>query len=81
MTSAYQSQRLKTHWLANRFIKWPLLVLGLFLLSGCIEQEIEQSLHQPGEYKGARDPLLDVSGTSDFTAKLEQRMNQVQTDR
>ena len=59
----------------------PFLLLGVLMLSGCIEQEVEQNLHEPGEYKGKQDPFLQVSGSPEFAAKLEQRLNQVQTDR
>lgn len=56
-------------------------LLASFLLAGCIEKEIEQQLHEPGVYKGKPDPLMEMSGSQEFAAKLEQRLNQVQTDR
>jgi hypothetical protein len=57
------------------------LVLSPLLLTGCLQEEIEKNLHQPGEYKGKQDPFLEISGTPELTSKLEQRLQQVQTDR
>ena len=58
--------------------------LGLCVLllsaSGC-DTDTRVELHEPGQYKGARDPLLDVAGTPEFSSKLQQRLQQVQTDR
>ena len=57
------------------------LVCGLLLLTVGCDSQITVEMHEPGQYKGARDPLLDVAGTPEFTAKLQQRLQQVQTDR
>jgi hypothetical protein len=57
------------------------LVGGLVLLSAGCDSQTTVELHEPGQYKGARDPLLDVAGTPEFEAKLRQRLEQVQTDR
>ena len=62
----------------GRVIAW---LLASLLLTGCIEEEIDKQLHEPGVYKGKPDPLLEMSGSQEFAAKLEQRLNQVQTDR
>ena len=70
-----------TKLLKRRIGVLPVIILGTLLMSGCIEQEIEQNLHEPGEYKGKTDPFLKMSGTQEFTDKLEQRLQQVQTDR
>ena len=59
---------------------WLAIFLSM-VLTGCIHEEIEQQLHEPGVYKGKPDPLLEKSGSQEFAAKLEQRLNQVQTDR
>lgn len=61
--------------------RWLLTLLMVFALSGCFEEKIQQELHEPGVYKGKPDPLLQKSGTQAFTAQLEHRLKQVQTDR
>ena len=57
-----------------------LMVAVSLLLSGCIQKELDQ-LHQPGEYIGKQDPLLATAGGQELTAQLQQRLQQVQTDR
>ncbi len=53
---------------------------GGLLLGGCNEQATVQ-MHEPGVYKGAADPLLEIAGTPEQNARLERRLLAVQTDR
>jgi len=57
-----------------------LFVALLVLTAGC-EVQTDVELHEAGQYKGAKDPLLDVAGTEGFRTKLQERLQQVQTDR
>ena len=52
----------------------------LWLLSGCTNSTTVE-LHEPGEYKGKTDPLLQVSGRPEHEAQLRDRLRAVQTDR
>ena len=54
-----------------------LLSLGL---SGCY-QSADVTLHEPGVYKGTRDPLVKLQGSEGQQQKLKERFNLVQTDR
>jgi hypothetical protein len=54
-----------------------LLSLGL---SGCY-QSADVTMHEPGVYKGAKDPLVKLQGSSEQQQKLKDRFNLVQTDR
>jgi len=58
------------------------IVLALVLpgLGGCY-QSADVSLHTPGVYKGAKDPLLAVEGTATQQNRLAERFNAVQRDR
>lgn len=49
-------------------------------LGACFEQP-EIVLHEPGEYKGPRDPLLQVAGTEASNQALAERLRSIQTDR
>lgn len=49
-------------------------------LAGCYEDNTVK-LHEPGQYLGTRDTLLNASGTPELQDKLSQRFNHVQTDR
>ncbi len=49
-------------------------------LSGCYESP-DVTVHKPGVYKGAYDPLLDKVRTQEHQQALRERFNQVQTDR
>ncbi len=53
---------------------------GGLALGGCNEQATVQ-MHKPGVYKGAADPLLEIAGTPEQNARLEERLLAVQTDR
>jgi len=59
-------------------------VLGLGLLcaaglAGCWE-DADVTVHEPGEYKGSEDPLLNQQASS-RAESLEKRFQLVQTDR
>ncbi len=58
---------------------FALLAAGLIALAGCYETN-EVTLHQPGKYKGPKDPLLDQQASSREEA-LQKRFELVQTDR
>ena len=55
------------------------IVLGLSL-TACSDSN-EVTLHEPGEYKGAVDPLIEKQASAEQQEKLIQRFNQIQTDR
>jgi hypothetical protein len=59
-------------------MKYLVLVLVLFSLSGCYE-DVDVTIHQPGVYKGK----VDQHALSAFEREvvLEKRFKQVQTDR
>jgi len=56
-----------------------ILLIGIGL-TGCY-QSADVTLHEPGEYKGAKDPLLAYEGSAEQQQKLMERFKQVQTDR
>jgi len=60
-------------------IRYCLGGAALLLLAGCGEPQVE--LHEPGDYSGTPDPLLEISGTEAFNDKLRDRFMMVQTDR
>lgn len=60
---------------ANTFLAAAIAVM----LTGCWE-DTDVTLHEPGEYKGARDPLLHPGAASRDEA-LQARFRLVQTDR
>jgi len=56
------------------------MALLCLLIFGCGEStRIEW--HEPGEYQGRIDPLLDKAGTPEQNQRLQERLLQVQTDR
>ena len=55
------------------------LVVAL-LAAGCSNSE-DVTLHKPGVYKGALDPLIDKQRAPQQQERLAARFNQVQTDR
>jgi hypothetical protein len=63
-----------------RHLMLTLLLTGTAALSGCY-QSTDVSLHEPGEYKGKKDPLLAYEGSAEQQQKLLERFKQVQTDR
>ncbi|MFW2372607.1 MAG: hypothetical protein ACN4GM_05745 [Gammaproteobacteria bacterium] len=50
------------------------------LLGACYD-DVGVSLHEPGEYKGAVDPLVARSRSSAHKERLRKRFDMVQTDR
>ncbi len=49
-------------------------------LAGCYEKP-EVMVHEPGKYKGARDPLLEKHARPEQKQRLIERFNLVQVDR
>ena len=64
----------------RQIIACGLMVMGTVMLSRFLD-ETTVELHEPGEYKGAPDPLVQLSGTSEFSSRLQDRLLQIQTDR
>lgn len=56
------------------------LVTMAIVLSGCYE-DMGVTLHEPGEYKGKKDPLVATLKQQKTQETLEQRFNTGQTDR
>jgi hypothetical protein len=56
------------------------LAVSLVALSGCGEST-DVTLHKPGVYKGAKDPLVEKQRDPKQQELLLARFNQVQTDR
>jgi len=56
------------------------LISSVFLLHACY-QDVDITLHKPGVYKGAKDPLLAKLKTTDWKNKLDERFKLSQTDR
>ncbi|MEJ2507950.1 MAG: hypothetical protein P8009_00490 [Gammaproteobacteria bacterium] len=57
-----------------------LAVLLSGLVAGCYESP-DATLHEPGVYKGDRDPLQALEKTEKQQQRLRDRFNLVQTDR
>jgi lipoprotein NlpI len=57
-----------------------LIAVFVFTLAGCSDSN-EVTLHKPGVYKGATDPLIEKQRSPQQQEKLIARFNQVQTDR
>lgn len=56
--------------------------LGIVLLgsTGCTEKTTV-TLHEPGVYKGQKDPLLAMQEDPEYTKTMQQRFERGQTDR
>ncbi|MDY6980648.1 MAG: hypothetical protein SV201_12250 [Pseudomonadota bacterium] len=58
-----------------------LVLVGMTIaLSGCYE-DMGVTLHEPGEYKGKKDPLVATLKQQQMQESLEQRFKTGQTDR
>jgi len=55
-------------------------VLATLLLSGCYESTAVV-IHEPGVYKGEKDPLLAVERTPEHAAELRERFMEGQAPR
>jgi hypothetical protein len=64
----------------TKLIGFAIALLLVSSLSGCFE-EPEVQLHEPGQYMGQKDPLLEVAGTSEQEERLAKRFEMIQTDR
>jgi hypothetical protein len=57
------------------------VIVGVaFAASGCSDSS-DVTLHKPGVYKGAIDPLIEKQHSPQQQERLVARFNQVQTDR
>ena len=63
----------------NRTLAVAVALTAAFMLSGCWEDP-EVTLHEPGEYKGSRDPLLNQQASA-RVEQLQKRFQLVQMDR
>ena len=50
------------------------------IMSGCYESS-GVVVHEPGEFKGKKDPLLDAKSTAEREEILQKRFQMVQADR
>jgi hypothetical protein len=50
------------------------------IASGCYESA-DVTVHSPGQFKGAKDPLLDAKSTAEREEVLQKRFQLVQVDR
>ncbi len=57
-----------------------MVATAAFAASGCSDSS-EVTLHKPGVYKGAVDPLIEKQRSPQQQERLVARFNQVQTDR
>jgi|GEM_PF-436374 len=64
-----------------RWVRLSGLVVAILLLAGCYEEMSDVRVYDPGVYKGAEDPLMEISGTEELHEELAQRFQAVQTDR
>ena len=65
--------------MAKRTITMALGLTAALALAGCWEST-DVTVHEPGKYKGAKDPLLSQQASS-RTESLRQRFQLVQADR
>lgn len=56
------------------------LALLAVLAAGC-GRATDVTVYEPGVYKGAKDPLLEMHATAEHKALLQQRLTMGQTDR
>ena len=65
--------------MTRRCVIAVVLLLGAGAIAGCYETP-DVTIHEPGQYKGKRDPLLNQQASSRDEA-LHKRFDLVQTDR
>lgn len=57
-----------------------MVMLATLMVSGCYETT-DVVIHEPGVYKGPKDPLLAVDGTPKFEEQLRERFMEGQAPR
>ncbi len=57
-----------------------IILVSSLLLTACYD-DVGVTLYEPGVYKGAIDPLVNVSKSAAHKERLRKRFNMVQTDR
>jgi hypothetical protein len=55
-------------------------IAAVLLLAGCYESP-QQAFYEPGEYRGATDPLLQKQRSEEQQRQLQKRLELVQEDR
>jgi len=58
-----------------------LVLCGMALVLGGCYEDMGVTLHEPGEYKGKKDPLVATVKQQEMQETLEQRFKTGQTDR
>jgi hypothetical protein len=56
------------------------VLAGAVIVSGCYESA-DVTVHEPGQFKGKKDPLLDAKSTAEREEVLQKRFQLVQVDR
>jgi hypothetical protein len=55
-------------------------IAAVLLLAGCYESP-QQAFYEPGDYRGATDPLLQMQRSEEQQRQLRKRLELVQEDR
>jgi hypothetical protein len=66
---------------ASKLWRSTLLLALVALCAGCGDKTRSVTAYEPGVYKGAKDPLLEMESTPEQKARLKERFTQGQTDR
>lgn len=66
--------------MSSKFITLLGVVGALIVLSGCYESP-DVTVHEPGVYKGTRDPLIAKQRSPEQQQTLRERFSLVQPDR
>lgn len=61
----------------KKYISIFISLLFVMGLAACSDESREMTMHEPGQYKGGKDPLL----AKNMDKELQDRFMQVQTDR
>jgi len=56
------------------------VLAGAVVTSGCWESS-DMTAHEPGQFRGQKDPLLDAKSTAERQEVLQKRFQMVQVDR
>lgn len=66
--------------MSGRAMRMAWLAATLVALAGCYDS-VTPTVHEPGVYKGDRDPLLAKHATPEAKQALQERFAMSQTDR